>query len=122
MKTSKKTVRLQFTVFPEYAEKIKLVNTDPFDTESVYLMKLIDRELASLGVSIPAVKSAKPVASVEHHPKKNLGPFVKDSVEPEEHDSSINKTEIEHQPLRYSVGMTNQEIIERVISDIEDED
>jgi len=57
MKHTKKTIRLQFTVYPEYADKIKRVNTDPFDTESVYLMKLIDRELASLNAQNPMQNS-----------------------------------------------------------------
>lgn len=63
MKPTKKTVRLQFTVFPEYADKIKRVNLDPFDTDSVYLMKLIDRELASIEASkpLPESKSTSPI-------------------------------------------------------------
>jgi hypothetical protein len=57
MKPTKKTIRLQFTVFPEYADKIKRANTDPFDTDSVYLMKLIDRELASIEAQNPMPES-----------------------------------------------------------------
>jgi len=57
MKHTKKTIRLQFTVHPEYADKIKRANTDPFDSDSVYLMKLIDRELASLGIQKPLPES-----------------------------------------------------------------
>jgi len=63
MKPTKKTVRLQFTVFPEYADKIKRVNLDPFDTDSVYLMKLIDRELASIEAQKPMPES-KPTAPI----------------------------------------------------------
>lgn len=60
MKPPKKTIRLQFTVFPEYADKIKRINTDPFDSDSVYLMKLIDRELAALPAQKPVPETKKP--------------------------------------------------------------
>lgn len=61
----KKTIRLQFTVFPEYAEKIKRANTDPFDSESTYIMKLIDRELASLSMKTPEETTTKPQQTIE---------------------------------------------------------
>ena len=40
-----RTIRIQFSVYPEYIEKFKSLNTDPFDSNSVFLMKLIDEQV-----------------------------------------------------------------------------
>lgn len=98
----KKTIRLQFTVFPEYAEKIKRANTDPFDSESTYIMKLIDRELASLSAKTPEETPTKPQQTLE-----------RESIKPQQ----TQKT-----PAKTSTGPFINPTLDELIAQVSDED
>lgn len=57
MKPKREVHRVQFTFFPGYMEKLERLNQSPFDSVSVFLMRLIDRELAKMSQGIPETPS-----------------------------------------------------------------
>ncbi len=57
MKPKREVHRVQFTFLPGYMEKLERLNQSPFDSVSVFLMRLIDRELAKMSQGIPETPS-----------------------------------------------------------------